>query len=255
MADNLESWPSGTTANASSTHAPNPTNFDPSNAIDGDQATKWNDDTDGGWPDWLQITPSTPLNLSGIIVVSGDGWMTSYNVSVSPTSSTDDMIVVATENHIDTFQTTVTFSEPVHCAHLQITVFGSQQNDFSRIYEIYPIRAQSSAQTSSATSSTPTSAATVSPTTASAISASSSPLSASSSGGSGNTGAIVGGVVGGVVGLIIIIVALFYMHRRRKRKSQGPPPAELDADSYRRELEAKPRYELSGSGEVGTKTT
>lgn len=44
------SWPAGTTADASSFHAPNTYNgqqrtYDPSNAVDGDLATFWNDDT------------------------------------------------------------------------------------------------------------------------------------------------------------------------------------------------------------------
>lgn len=49
------SWASGTTAAASSEHAPNVVNgatrtYVASNAIDHDLATFWNDDTDGRYP-------------------------------------------------------------------------------------------------------------------------------------------------------------------------------------------------------------
>ena len=54
-------WPAGTSATASSFHAPNngndgqPRTYEPGNAIDGNTDTFWNDDTIGAYPDVLTI--------------------------------------------------------------------------------------------------------------------------------------------------------------------------------------------------------
>ena len=69
------SSPAGTTATASSYPAPNVVNgqvrtYNPRNAIDGNLATFWNDDTAGAYPDVLTITSPSPVTLSGIALAS-----------------------------------------------------------------------------------------------------------------------------------------------------------------------------------------
>lgn len=260
MANAPDYWPSGTNAIASSYHANNTAypydTFYPSNAIDLNDTTKWNDGTFGEFPDALLITPSTLLDLTGIIVVSGqDGWITEFGVRVSDDPSMRnnmiDVPIIANVTGIASITTTFTFPETRRCALVQVEVFASRDNDYSRIHEVYPILAQSSSSASTATStmSSSTSTAISSPTRASAAPASSTspPPSSSDGGGGTNTGAIAGGVVGGVAALLIIILA-FWLVRRRKNKQQQPAaPTELSGDDYRPELEHKPIHEMNGS--------
>ena len=212
----------GTYAKASSTHADATNgvvwvNFNPDNSVDRNETTKWNDNTNGVFPDSLLIIPSESLNLSGIILVSAqDGWITDFGVRVSDDSSMRnnmiDVLIIANKTGLSDIRTTFDFPETMPCALLQIDVFAVSTDDYSRIHEVYPIHAvSSSSTTTSSATSTTTSSATVSPTHASAVPASPTPTSNSDSGGGGgtNTGAIAGGVVGGVGALVIIILAFW----------------------------------------------
>lgn len=79
-------WPAGTTATASSFHAPNEDNGQPrtyaaSNAVDGDPTTFWNDDTIAEYPDVLTITAPSAVTLPGITLLSSsDGVPQDYTV-------------------------------------------------------------------------------------------------------------------------------------------------------------------------------
>jgi hypothetical protein len=82
-------WPAGTTAAASSFHAPNnggngqPRTYAPGNAVDGNPDTFWNDDTIGAYPDVLTITSAAPVALPGVTVLSSvDGVPQDYTVEV-----------------------------------------------------------------------------------------------------------------------------------------------------------------------------
>ncbi len=80
-------WPDGTTATASSFHAPNngndgtPRTYDPGNAVDGNVDSFWNDDTLGAYPDVLTIKTTAAQPLDGITVLSNsDGVPEDYTV-------------------------------------------------------------------------------------------------------------------------------------------------------------------------------
>lgn len=251
-------WPSGTNAVASSYHRaatvyPYDT-FIPSNAIDLNETTKWNDGTQYEFPDALLIIPSTSLDLSGFVLVSAqDGWVTDFGVRVtddlSMRNNMDAVPIIANVTGISDIRTTFTFNQTMPCALFQIDVFASSSGDYSRIHEVYPILAQAVASSSSSTSttvpSTSASSTVASTTRASAAppSSTSPPPSSSGGGGSTNTGAIAGGVVGGVAAILVVLLAL-YLIRRRKKKQQAAAPAELSGDEYRRELEHKPIHEM-----------
>src|SRR2546423_5638271 len=83
-------WPGGTAASASSFHGPNngsdgrPRSYEPANAVDGNTDTFWNDDTFGGYPDVLTITPPGPVGLPGITVPSNaDGVPQDFTAAAS----------------------------------------------------------------------------------------------------------------------------------------------------------------------------
>jgi alpha-L-rhamnosidase len=79
-------WATGTTAAASSFHAPNVVNgatrtYDPSNAIDGDNTTFWNDDTQNVYPDTLTVTSPSSVALTGVGFTSfSDGAPSAFTV-------------------------------------------------------------------------------------------------------------------------------------------------------------------------------
>ncbi|MGD0561069.1 MAG: discoidin domain-containing protein, partial [Streptosporangiaceae bacterium] len=81
-------WPTGTSATASSYHTPNdgdngqPTTYVPDNAIDGNTQTFWNDANPDTYPAWLQITSPSAVSLPGITVLSNsDGVPVDYTVA------------------------------------------------------------------------------------------------------------------------------------------------------------------------------
>ncbi len=139
------SWPAGTSATASSYHAPNtgdngqPRTYVPGNAIDGNTDTFWNDDTIGAYPDVLTITTPAAQTLPGITVLSNsDGVPQDYTVEVWDGSAWQP---AATVTGNTTVMRRVPFASPVSTTQVRITVTKDQatpQGEFTRINEVYP---------------------------------------------------------------------------------------------------------------------
>lgn len=139
------SWPAGTVANASSYTDPNvgdgqERTYYPSNAIDGNVTTFWNDATIAEYPDVLTITTPSLLNLSGITVLSNtDGVPVDFTVEVLQ-DSVWSLAATITGNS-DT-QILVPFTEDaINVSGVQITVTQDQalsQGEYTRINEVYP---------------------------------------------------------------------------------------------------------------------
>ena len=138
-------WPSGTTATASSFHAGNngndgkPRTYVPSNAIDGDTDTFYNDDTLGGYPDVLTVTTTAAQSLDGITVLSNsDGVPQDYTVdSWDGTQWVNQATVTGNTDVLHR----VPFAAAVSTSQIRITVTQDQptsKGEFTRINEIYP---------------------------------------------------------------------------------------------------------------------
>lgn len=138
-------WPTGTTATASSFHAPNsgdngqPRTYDPGNAIDGNTDTFWNDDTIAAYPDWLIITAPQPVTLPGITVLSNsDGVPQDYTVDTWDGTTWQPAATVTGNTDV---QHEIPFTTPVTTTQVRITVTKDQstpQGEFTRINEVYP---------------------------------------------------------------------------------------------------------------------
>jgi len=137
------SWPAGTTADASSFHAPNTFNgqlrtYDPANAIDGNLATFWNDDTPGAFPDTLTVTAPSAVTLKGVGFASiVDGVPTDFTVQAWDGSG---WVVQATVSGNSALYRWIPFTSPVTTAQVRVVVTASQtQNgNFTRIAELTP---------------------------------------------------------------------------------------------------------------------
>jgi hypothetical protein len=138
-------WPDGTTATASSSHAPNngndgnPRTYDASNAIDGNTDTFWNDDTIDAYPDVLTITAPTALTLPGITLLSNaDGVPTDFTVETWDGSAWHTAATVTGNSAV---QRAVPFDNDVSTTRVRITVTADQntsKGDFTRVNEVYP---------------------------------------------------------------------------------------------------------------------
>lgn len=138
-------WPSGTSATASSYHAPNdgdngqPRTYVPDNAIDGNTNTFWNDANPSTYPAWLQITSPTPVSLPGITVLSNsDGVPEDYTVA---TWNGTAWVTQATVTGNSAIEREVPFPQTVSTTQVLITVTldqSSPEGDFTRINEVYP---------------------------------------------------------------------------------------------------------------------
>jgi hypothetical protein len=138
-------WPDGTTAAASSAHAPNngddgrPRTYDAANAIDGDTGTFWNDDTIAAYPDTLTVTAPAALQLPGITVLSNaDGVPTTFTVETWDGSSWQQAASVTGNTEV---RRAVPFASTVSTTQVRITVTADQatpQGEFTRINEVYP---------------------------------------------------------------------------------------------------------------------
>ncbi|MFJ1761738.1 alpha-L-rhamnosidase C-terminal domain-containing protein [Amycolatopsis sp. NPDC088138] len=138
-------WPGGTTAAASSFHAPNnggngqPRTYDPGNAVDGNTGTFWNDDTIGGYPDVLTITSGAPVALPGVTVLSSvDGVPQDYTVEVLDGGAWRTAATVTGNTDV---QRTVAFDRAVTTTQVRITVTKDQatpSGEFSRVTEVWP---------------------------------------------------------------------------------------------------------------------
>ena len=138
-------WPSGTSATASSYHAPNngnngqPRTYVPQNAIDGNTDTFWNDANPDTYPAILTITSPSAVTLPGITVLSNsDGVPVDYTVS---TWDGTNWVTQATVTGNSQVQREVPFAQPVSTTQVQISVTKDQaspRGDFTRINEVWP---------------------------------------------------------------------------------------------------------------------
>lgn len=138
-------WPEGTTAAASSSHAPNngndgrPRTYDASNAIDGNTDTFWNDDTIAAYPDTLTVTTTAPVTLPGITLLSNpDGFPTDFTVETWDGAAWNTAATVTGNNQV---RRAVPFAAPVTTTRMRITVTADQdtpKGDFTRVNEVYP---------------------------------------------------------------------------------------------------------------------
>jgi hypothetical protein len=137
-------WLAGTSASASSFHAPNtdngqPRTYAPGNAIDGDTSTFWNDHTIAAYPDVLTITLPVAVSLPGITVLSSsDGVPQDYTVETWDGTAWQ---LAATVTDNTDVQHAVTFASPVTTTQVRITVTKDQstgKGEFTRITEVYP---------------------------------------------------------------------------------------------------------------------
>ncbi|WP_431877282.1 alpha-L-rhamnosidase C-terminal domain-containing protein [Amycolatopsis sacchari] len=137
-------WPAGTTATASSFHAPNngndgkPRTYAPGNAIDGDTGTFWNDDTLAAYPDTLTITtPAT--DLPGITLQSSsDGVPQDFTVETWDGAAWHTAATVTGNTRT---QLAVPFDKPATTTQVRLTVTKDQATDkgeFTRVNEIWP---------------------------------------------------------------------------------------------------------------------
>jgi hypothetical protein len=136
-------WPAGTTAAASSFHAPNIFNgqqrtYDPGNAVDGDLATFWNDDTAGAFPDTLAVTAPAAVALHGVGFASIiDGVPTDFSVQ---TWDGTDWVTQAQVTGNTALYRWIPFPATVSTTQVRVVVTASQtQNgNFTRIGELTP---------------------------------------------------------------------------------------------------------------------
>ncbi len=138
-------WPAGTTAAASSSHAPNdgndgqPRTYDAANAIDGDPGTFWNDDTIAAYPDTLTVTAPAPVTLPGITLLSNsDGVPADFTVETWDGSAWHTAATVTGNTAV---RRSVSFGSAVSTTRVRITVTADQdspQGDFTRVNEVYP---------------------------------------------------------------------------------------------------------------------
>ena len=134
-------WPAGTTAAASSYHAPNVYNgqvrtYDPGNAIDDNLATFWNDDTPGSFPDLLTITAPSAVHLTGVGFASiVDGVPTDFTVQCWDGSAWTTQATVTGNSDLYRW---IPFAAPVDTTQVRVVVTASQlQNgNFTRIAEL-----------------------------------------------------------------------------------------------------------------------
>ncbi|HEY7048509.1 MAG TPA: alpha-L-rhamnosidase C-terminal domain-containing protein [Jatrophihabitantaceae bacterium] len=142
-------WPAGTSATASSFHAPNngndgkPRTYDPGNAVDGNTDTFWNDDTIGAYPDVLTIAVPSAENLPGITLLSNvDGVPQDFTVdTLQNTADGSAWQPAASVTGNAAVQLRVPFTAPVTTTQVRITVTRDQSSgkgDFTRVNEVWP---------------------------------------------------------------------------------------------------------------------
>ena len=139
------SWPTGTTATASSHHEGNngndnkPRTYVPGNAVDGDIDTFWNDAAAATYPAWLQITSPAPVSLPGITVRSNsDGAPQDFTVETWDGSAWKVQATVTGNSEV---QRAVAFPAPVTTTQVRINVTKDQatpKGEYTRINEVYP---------------------------------------------------------------------------------------------------------------------
>ncbi len=134
------SWPTGTTAAASSEHAPNEVDgatrtYLASNAIDGNPSTFWNDDTQGQYPDTLTVSAPSAVSLHGVGFASiSDGVPTDFTVQAWDGSQ---WVTEATVSGNSSLGRWIPFASPVTTTQVRVVVTGTQDG-FTRIAELSP---------------------------------------------------------------------------------------------------------------------
>lgn len=138
-------WPAGTTAGASSYHAPNNgdngtyTTYDPSNAIDGDPTTFWNDADPNTYPAVLTITSPTPVTLPGVTLLSNsDGVPVDFTVETWDGSAWRSAATVTGNSAV---QVPIPFAATVSTTAVRLTVTLDQdtpQGQYTRVNELWP---------------------------------------------------------------------------------------------------------------------
>ena len=139
------SWPTGTTADASSFHDGNngndgkPRTYVPGNAVDGNTDTFWNDANAATYPAWIELTSPTPVKLPGITVLSdSDGVPQDYTVQTWDGSAWTTQATVTGNTDV---QHPVAFPSAVTTTRVRITVTKDQstpKGEYTRINEIWP---------------------------------------------------------------------------------------------------------------------
>ena len=138
-------WPAGTTASASSFHAPNdgdgntPTTYSPSNAIDGNPATFWNDAVAGVYPAVLTITAPSAVTLPGVTLLSNsDGVPVDFTVQTWDGSAWQTAATVTGNSAV---RCVVPFPKAVTTTQVQLVVTADQntpQGEYTRVNELWP---------------------------------------------------------------------------------------------------------------------
>jgi alpha-L-rhamnosidase len=133
-------WPTGTSATASSFHAPNVVDgatrtYDPANAIDGDDATFWNDDTQNVFPDTLTITSPSSVPLTGVGFASiSDGVPSAFTVQ---TWDGTQWVTQASVTGNTALYRWIPFASPVSSTQVRLTVTATADG-FTRVAELTP---------------------------------------------------------------------------------------------------------------------
>jgi hypothetical protein len=136
-------WPAGTTAVASSFHAPNvyegqTRTYDPSNAVDDDLGTFWNDDTSGQFPDTLTVTSPSAVTMRGVAFASmPDGVPTDFVVQTWDGSAWSTQAEVSGNAALTRW---IPFGGPVTTTQVRVVVSADQTQNgaFTRVAELTP---------------------------------------------------------------------------------------------------------------------
>ena len=111
----------------------------PSNAIDGNVSSYWNDNTLAEYPDILTIIPPSALNLTGITVLSNtDGVPVDFTVE---TLQGTTWFLAGTVTNNSATQIQVPFNQSVVVTGIRVTVTEDQDTtsgEYTRINEVYP---------------------------------------------------------------------------------------------------------------------
>lgn len=131
-------WPAGTVATASSSHGSG--GYDVSKVLDGDLSTFWNDNSQGAFPDWVEVTSPQAVELPGITVVgNADGGPRDFVVTALVGGA---MREVATVTGNSDLQTYVAFDAPVSTTRIRISVSATWDTTpwpgWTRVGEIHP---------------------------------------------------------------------------------------------------------------------
>jgi hypothetical protein len=138
-------WPVGTMANESNFHAANTfkgqfRTYHPSNAIDGDVATFWYDDTPGSHPDILTVLAPCVMDLPGItILLNGEGVPVDMTVEVLQSDGSWVLAGAVKNNEAPRIQ--VPFVPTIRAHGVRVSVTQDQfssPREITKINEVWP---------------------------------------------------------------------------------------------------------------------